>query len=186
MTDNQVEDFFKQFNSENYTIILSLEKDENKEELSEQGRVLKDILELSYLKELGLIKEVIKKNKSARIIHLTPKGRKVLRVGGWKKYMEREDEIEQKKQRKENYDLKISEFQANNPRLPYLLSVFSIIIAGISLFVDFKTDKNEDNLDKENIILQKTERQEKSKEENTTLPTVEDFETVKKDEKNNP
>lgn len=69
-----------------------------------------------------------------------------------------------KKARKENYDLSISEFQARTKFLPYIISGISIIISLLAVYFSFKNTPDK-------IGTQKIPQQEKSTPINKTSHT---------------
>ena len=85
--------------------------------------------------DLGLLKKVENVKAEFTLYALTSKGRSVLRQGGWVKYLERLEKIEIKKELKQDYELKIAEFQSKNTRLPYYISACGVIISFVALII---------------------------------------------------
>ncbi|NIK92970.1 hypothetical protein GZ212_12475 [Mangrovimonas sp. CR14] len=91
------------------------------------------------INHLGLIYQTF---SNATITSLTPKGRKVHRLGGWIEYLKLEEIKEKKKEKKEKYDLDISWFQSKTKWLPLILSISSLILSIIALTKkEHKSDK---------------------------------------------
>ena len=71
-------------------------------------------------------------------------------------YRKRIDKIEAKKELKEDYELKIAEFQAKNPRLPYFISIFGLIISFMAFINSCNSDKQKT---KHNQQIQETQKE---------------------------
>ena len=88
---------------------------------------------LNYLLSQGLIS-----NSSNNIFIITEFGYEVSRYSSWIDYITKQKEIRDRKTRKENIDLKISEFQVRTKFLPYYISAISILISLVALTDPFK------------------------------------------------
>lgn len=74
---------------------------------------------------------------------LTFKGKQVLKAGSWDKYLTKEQSKEERRERKENLDLSISEFQVKTKFLPHIFSTIGLIISVISIFISTKSCKEQ-------------------------------------------
>ncbi len=98
---------------------------------------------LNYLLSQGLI------SKTEDIYIITEYGFIVAQYKSWSKYLSHQKELINRKQLKENLDLKISEFQVRTKFLPYYISLISIIISVIALTNPFESKiKSVDSVDK--------------------------------------
>jgi hypothetical protein len=142
MTDKQVDYFLNELEKTEYKI-STFDKDVDLENFDAQKVVdtMNKSFHIMYLiQELKLIRD-LQEIGNTSIYGLTKKGRKVVRLGGWLKYLERQDQIEKKKELKEGYELKIVEFQAKNPRLPYYIALGSFILAMLSFIKSCSTEE---------------------------------------------
>lgn len=135
MKDKDVDDFLKELDSKEFQITgYESLRYFDKENPENSLKKLNISVNFDYLvNEIKLLKIISQGEIS--FFSLSKKGRKVMRVGGWLKYLDRRNEIENKKVLKEDYELKITKFQANNPRLPYYAS-FGGLIFSVLAFVN--------------------------------------------------
>ena len=139
MTDKEVNEYLDDLNNKiGKREVLDVDVLKHKKADEYAMKSMNNLINVTYLKnDLGLINDVFDDNKTVSVIYLTPKGKKVLRLGGWIKYLEREEEIEMKKEQKENYDLRISKLQANTSWFPYLVSIIGI---GLSIWALYRSN----------------------------------------------
>lgn len=120
---------------------------------------------LKYLLNQGLV------SHTKDIYIITEYGYHVAQFKSWDDYLTHQKSLIDKKIKKENADLKISEFQSRTKLLPYFLSFISIVISVIAIFDPFKSDQN---------TLQKKVTPEKSIIKDTISHTKKaDLDTVK-------
>ena len=174
MKDKEVDSYLKSVDSQSLQIrMIKSNKDisELKEVNETIGRI-KQYEDIRYLvEELKLLRESIIKGDEYDFYSLTKKGRKVLRLGGWLKYLERKDEIEKRNERKENADIKISEFQARNQHLPYIVSFCGVFISIVSLLITCSS--NDEPLQKtEHTLEHKSKEIKVETSENLGLDTL--------------
>ena len=93
--------------------------------------------QLKYLLSEGLIS-----SSGNETYIITEFGYVVSKHGNWINYLKFQKDIRDRKIKKENIDLKISEFQVRTKFLPYIISVLSILIAIFDPF-DFKKETTE-------------------------------------------
>ena len=74
---------------------------------------------------------------------LTFKGKQVLKAGSWDKYLTQEQSKEERRERKENLDLLMSEFQVKSKLLPYIFSTIGLIISIASIIISTKSCKEQ-------------------------------------------
>lgn len=158
MTDKEINDFLINIEKdESQTSIINLGGDVSAMEKADILNYEKEYTRHQYLSsELKLIKISLSNDNGLVLFTLTKKGRKVLRLGGWLKYLERKDKIEAKKELKEDYELKIAEFQAKNPRLPYFISICGLIISFMAFINSCNSDKQKP---KHNQQIQETQKE---------------------------
>ena len=143
MKDKDVDEYLKELENQKYPFSgfkgfgnFKWNKDE---ELLDK---FNEYIDYKYLsEELKLIKKIEKTDIEILFFIFTKKGRKVMRLGGWLKYLDRKEEIEKKNELKEDYELKIVEFQAKNPRLPYYIAIGSFILAMFSFIKSCSTEE---------------------------------------------
>jgi hypothetical protein len=142
MTDKEVDGFLIELERSDYKITSFDKKIDSQNFVPENAiKTFTKSFNLDYLtNELKLIK-YLNTLLETEIYGLTKKGRKIVRLGGWLKYIERQDEIEKKKKLKQDYELKIIEFQAKNPRLPYYIAIGSFILAMFSFIKSCSTEE---------------------------------------------
>jgi hypothetical protein len=142
MNDKQVDDLLKEIERHDWELTaFNKEIDVENIKIEDVIEIFNKSIHISYLmEELGLIR-FIQVIQETNFYGFTKKGRKVVRLGGWLKYLERQDEIEKKKELKQNYELKIIEFQAKNPRLPYYIAIGSFILAMFSFIKSCSTEE---------------------------------------------
>tara|TARA_R110002012_G_scaffold265486_1_gene448876 strand:+ start:43 stop:576 length:534 start_codon:yes stop_codon:yes gene_type:complete len=136
--------------------------------------------ELDSIKERKfnvLIKHGLISNNGNNVFIITEYGYDVAQHNSWIEYLEHRKKVIDDKFEKEKYDLKISKFQAKNPRLPYYLSGASVIIALFALFFNIKKDNDQDNPNNSNKVLQKKELLTNNKSVDTTLTIKEAIKT---------
>jgi hypothetical protein len=152
MTDKEIDEFLKKFTEEKQYVVSY--KDYSNEYLSDETK--KDMfnleMDVTYLKDELKVVNFMKSNGRADFFYLTQKGRKIIRLGGWFEYLNREEEIEKKREEKENFDLKISKLQAKTGWFPYL---FSIIGIGISIYALNTSNKKTHNKQSEKVHITK-------------------------------
>jgi hypothetical protein len=173
MTDKQVDYFLKELEKSKYKLTTFNKKIDtinfNPEKVAE---IMVKSFEVIYLvEELKLIRFSQNINE-VQFYSLTKKGRKVIRLGGWLKYLERQDEIEKRKERKENAELRISEFQARNQHLPYIVSFCGVIISMVSLFFTCSNSNDEPLQKKEHTMEYKSKEKKVQNNENLGLDTL--------------
>ena len=143
MKDKDVDEYLKELENKKYPFSgfkgFSNFKWNKDEELLDKFNEFFDYKYLS--EELKLIKKKEKTDTEILFFIFTKKGRKVMRLGGWLKYLDRKEEIEKKNELKEDYELKIVEFQARNPRLPYYIAIGSFILAMFSFIKSCSTEE---------------------------------------------
>lgn len=182
MTDKEIDDFLKDLSQQpHFTLYLKL-----KTNISEHSALLNEFNKrrrvIHITEELKLIKQIFENPESEiKLFTFTEKGRNVIRKGGWIKYCKRRDELENKKILKENYDLKISAFQAKNPRLPYFISICGLVISMLAVIISF--NKGE----KQRIVTQSnTTKENQSKLEDNSFQLNTKQQIINKDSlKNN-
>jgi hypothetical protein len=161
MTDKEIDEYLKKI-SESHLQVIIFKKQENivNEGKEEFLKKFKEQFNYVYLcDELKLFKEISKgDNEGIYAFDLTKKGRKVLRLGGWLKYIERQEDVEKKKELKEDYELKITEFQARNQHLPYIVSFCGVFISLISLLITCSSNNDEPLQKKEHTMEYKLEK----------------------------
>jgi hypothetical protein len=142
MNDKQVDDLLKEIERHDWELTaFNKEIDVENIKIEDVIEIFNKSIHISYLmEELGLIR-FIQVIQETNFYGFTKKGRKVVRLGGWLKYLERQDEIEKKKELKQNYELKIIAFQAKNPRLPYYIAIGSFILAMFSFIKSCSTEE---------------------------------------------
>jgi hypothetical protein len=142
MNDKQVDDLLKEIERHDWELTaFNKEIDVENIKIEDVIEIFNKSIHISYLmEELGLIR-FIQVIQETNFYGFTKKGRKVVRLGGWLKYLERQDEIEKKKELKQDYELKIIEFQAKNPRLPYYIAIGSFILAMFSFIKSCSTEE---------------------------------------------
>ena len=143
MKDKDVDEYLKELENKKYPFSgfkgFSNFKWNKDEELLDK---FNEYIDYKYLsEELKLIKKIEKTDIEILFFIFTKKGRKVMRLGGWLKYLDRKEEIEKKNELKEDYELKIVEFQAKNPRLPYYIAIGSFILAMFSFIKSCSTEE---------------------------------------------
>jgi hypothetical protein len=143
MKDKDVDEYLKELENKKYPFSgfkgFSNFKWDKDDELLDK---FNEYIDYKYLsEELKLIKKIEKTDTEILFFIFTKKGRKVMRLGGWLKYLDRKEEIEKKNELKEDYELKIAEFQAKNPRLPYYIAFGSFILAMFSFIKSCSTEE---------------------------------------------
>ncbi len=173
MTDKQVDSLLKDIEKSDFKI-ASFNKNIDTENFDPKKAVdtLNKSFHLSYLiEELKLIKHLQKLGKED-LYGLTKKGRKVIRLGGWLKYLERLDDIEKKRELKEDYELRITAFQAKNQYLPYILSFCGVFISIASLFITCNSNNDEPSRKKEHTLEYKVEKTKSETKKNSDSDTL--------------
>ena len=126
-----------------------------------------------YLKEeVGLIKKTSGSYDNYIVYCLTKKGKKIVRLGGWLKYIERQDKIEERQEKKENAELKITEFQSRNQNLPYIVSISGVIISIVALIINCSSNDGVLTQKKEHIMEYKSEKIKFETKKNLDLDTL--------------
>ncbi len=160
MDDQEIDKYLKEINEDKFYRF----KDEEQFENPLEGIKYRE--NIQYLsRELKLIWQPI---SHADFIRLSAFGNKIMRLGGWTKYLELEERKERNKERKEQLDLRISAWQAKTGWAPLIIAIIGL---GLSIFATYKaTEKsNEPQLEKQEII------QEKSNTQGTSMkPLVKD------------
>jgi hypothetical protein len=159
MKDKDVDEYLKELENKKYPFsgfkgFSNFKWDEDDELLDK----FNEYIDYKYLsEELKLIKKIEKTDTEILFFIFTKKGRKVMRLGGWLKYLDRKEEIEKKNELKEDYELKIVEFQAKNPRLPYYIAIGSFIIAILSFINSCNSEKQKPQYKSEKIEHKKAQ-----------------------------
>lgn len=107
--------------------------------------------QLKYLLSEGLISS---SGNDTYII--TEFGYEVSKHEDWIKYLKFHKEVRDRKIKKENIDLKISEFQVRTKFLPYYISAISIIISLVALTDPFQRKEDENNFRKIEPVIRNT------------------------------
>tara|TARA_R110002051_G_scaffold198878_1_gene265968 strand:+ start:3233 stop:3595 length:363 start_codon:yes stop_codon:yes gene_type:complete len=120
MRDIEVDEILEKLNNQEYPLYPVLENDIDYEDTIKLAEKITENVNFQYLEnELKLIKRVENVKAEFALYSLTSKGRRVLRKGGWLKYLDFKDRIEQRKEDKEEFELKITKAQSKYPYLPY-------------------------------------------------------------------
>ena len=136
MRDKEVNNILEKFEKQEYPLVPILENDIDYSDMYKLAEKITENVNFEYLtNDLGLLKKVENVKAEFTLYALTSKGRSVLRQGGWVKYLERLEKIEIKKELKQDYELKIAEFQSKNTRLPYYISACGVIISFVALII---------------------------------------------------
>jgi hypothetical protein len=166
MTDKEVDIFLNNLKNEKHEFSY-YEATLNTENYSAESfsKKVHTSIDYEYLKnEIKLIRiSKLESDKDYIIYSLTKKGRKVLRIGGWIKYLKRKDAIEAKKEKKQDAEIKINEFQAKNGMLPYYVTFGAFIISILSFI---------NSCNSENKKLKHTQKKKTHKTELATLPNT--------------
>ena len=142
MRDKEVNDILWKFEKQEYPLVPILENDIDFSDIYKLVEKITENVNFEYLtNDLKLIKRVENVKAEFTLYALTSKGRSVLRQGGWLKYLKKKEEIQNKKELKQDYELKIVEFQAKNPRLPYYIALGSFILAMASFIKSCSTEE---------------------------------------------
>jgi hypothetical protein len=142
MTDKQVDYFLKELEKTQYKI-STFDKDVDIKNFDAQKvfDTMNKSFHIMYLiQELKLIRD-LQEIGNTSIYGLTKKGRKVVRLGGWLKYLERESDLEIRKERKENAEIKLTEFKVKTGMFPYYVAFASFIISITSLVKSCNNEK---------------------------------------------
>ena len=97
---------------------------------------------LIYKKNIILLKDenlIEHKKTNPNFYEITSLGLKVLNEGGWENYQLKYKLKEDRKNKKEELDLKISEFQLKTKWLPYWISAISLLISLLALYKSFNS-----------------------------------------------
>lgn len=173
MTDKEIDDYLKKFELQKYPLIPFVYENEMYEDEFKLADKMTESVNFNYLTdEVKLLKIVKNVKADFNLYSLTAKGRKVLRQGGWLKYLERKEEIEIRKEKKENAELKISEFQARNQHLPYIVSFCGVFISIVSLFITCNNSSDEPSQKKEHTLEYKLEEKKIQTNENLDSDTL--------------
>lgn len=113
---------------------------------------------LEYLNNLGMV------TKFNEQYIISEYGYTVSSFSSWEEYLNHYKNILDKKVKKENLDLKLTEFQTRTKLLPYFISFASIIISIFAISYNPNTEQNQ-------ITPQKTEVLKKSKVKDTVSHT---------------
>jgi len=101
--------------------------DEKNKTLSQSNIILSNLME-----GVGLIKvETIKGQRC----DLTNFGIMVIKNGGWLNHLELEKKKHLNIKRKQNFDLKISEFQVTTRNYPFIISIIGILISLLAIYL---------------------------------------------------
>jgi hypothetical protein len=175
MTDKEVNDFLIKINREEDSVIL-FEKNTDISKIEIREDFIKYTNEervFEYLKEeVGLIKKTSGSYDNYIVYGLTKKGKKIVRLGGWLKYIERQDKIEERQEKKENAELKITEFQSRNQNLPYIVSISGVIISIVALIINCSSNDGVLTQKKEHIMEYKSEKIKFETKKNLDLDTL--------------
>jgi hypothetical protein len=173
MTDKQIDDLLKEIERHAWEVTsFNKEIDGENFKLENIIETFNKSIHISYLmEELGLIR-FIQVIKETNFYGFTKKGRKVVRLGGWLKYLERQDKIEKRKEKKENAELKITEFQARNQNLPYIVSISGVIISIVALIINCSSNDGELTQEKEHTMEYKLEKTKSKTKKNLGLDTL--------------
>lgn len=158
MNDKDIQDLLDYiYNNEHQFLPWNLDSNDVKD--IEFLNNLKEIIKFEYLEyDLKLLNsKVIEGDLVA--YYLTSLSREIIRNGGWIEYQKNIDKNNERKIRKEISELKISEFQSKNPRLPYFISICGVIISLLvfvkSCIKDNKESHQKTTKYKQNIIEKK-------------------------------
>ncbi|SIR18777.1 hypothetical protein [Maribacter ulvicola] len=159
MTDKEIDEILKKFENQQYPLIpFEYQNDDYSDEYKLADKITESINFTYLIEEVKLLRLVENVKAEFNLYSLTAKGRKVLRQGGWIKYLERKEKIEIKKEKKEDFELKILEFQAKYPRLPYYIAFASVLISFLAFINSYNSDNkiNPNTSEKELYILKDT------------------------------
>jgi hypothetical protein len=165
MTDKEIDDYLKEITSTPFQIdgfktfkYFDNNETEVKEEKTkkeeEEALVEKFTKSFNYEYLCSEVKLIRPSNKDDGIVFfsLTKKGRKVIRIGGWLKYLERQDEIEKRKEEKENLELQITKAHAKYPYLPYWLAFGGVFVSFLA-FINSCNSENKTSQDKQQKVV---------------------------------
>ncbi|APZ47685.1 hypothetical protein BW723_15910 [Polaribacter reichenbachii] len=111
--------------------------------------------QLRYLLDQGFI------SSTKDIYIITEYGYIVSQFESWSEYINHQKELLDRKVKKENLDLKISDFQVRTKYLPYIISLLSVVLSIIALSYQFKKEnKTEEQIS--NPTLLTSEKQVKN------------------------
>tara|TARA_R110001632_G_scaffold232421_1_gene373161 strand:+ start:2183 stop:2710 length:528 start_codon:yes stop_codon:yes gene_type:complete len=158
MTDKQVDYYLKELEKSEYKVgIFNKEIDTENFDAQKVVDTMNKSFHIMYLiQELKLLRD-LQEIGNTSIYGLTKKGRKVVRLGGWLKYLEREEEIERRKERKENAEIKLTEFKVKTGMFPYYVAFASFILSTISIIKSYNNEKTREQQSQE-IQLHKKEK----------------------------
>ena len=137
--------------------------------------------QLEYLRNQGFI------SSTKDIYIITEYGYIVSQYSSWSEYINHQKKLLDRKVKKENLDLKISDFQVRSKYLPYIISLISIVLSIIALSYQFKKeDKIEKNgKQSSNTTLLISEKQVKNSISNGLwISTKDSLSTVEVNENN--
>lgn len=108
-----------------------------------------------------------------KVYSLNSKAKGIQRNGGWYEYLKLKKHKEEREIRREISELKISEFQSNNPKLPYFISICGVLVSFAALII---------TLNKEYKPTQDTQyiKNKKQIENISTKPQKECLDTISK------
>lgn len=158
MTDKEVDDFLKELEESKYKVsTFNREIDNSNFDANKVAMTMFKSFNISYLVDELKIIRFVQNIDDFELYSLTKKGRKVIRLGGWLNYIKRQDEIEKRIERKENAEIKLTEFKVKTGMFPYYVAFASFILSTISIIKSCNNEKTREQQSQE-IQLNKKEK----------------------------
>ncbi|APZ47711.1 hypothetical protein BW723_16040 [Polaribacter reichenbachii] len=153
MRDEEVNKILEKLNNQEYPLYPVLENDIDYDDPIKLAEKITENVNFQYLEdELKLIKRVENVKAEFALYSLTSKGRRVLRKGGWLEYLKIKDKIEQRKEDKEEFELKITKAQSKYPYLPYWLAFGGVFVSFLA-FINSCNSGNKTSQDKKETSI---------------------------------
>ena len=178
MNDKDIQELLNYiYNIEHQFLALDINSNDVKD--NEILNHFKEIIKFEYLEyDLKLLNsKTIDGDLTA--YYLTSLSREIIRNGGWIEYQKIIGKNNKRKIKKEISELKISEFQSKNPRLPYFVSICGVVIS-LLVFVKSCIEDNKEYHQKTSEHKQNTV-DKKQLDSTLSKRQKEYFYTIKKD-----